>query len=124
MRSYPFACYPTFEWIVGTEMPDLQIEVETAGGDRIVVPHARDARGYRTQRQWGEIWSLAGVTAPVDPTRLRAYLDFAAQAEPARSIVRRGVKARFFCVYVSVVPEERGAPPRRGPLLAEVPLGS
>src|SRR5262249_30667845 len=32
MRSFPFACYPTFEWIAGPEMPDLVIEAQTADG--------------------------------------------------------------------------------------------
>ena len=82
MRSYPFACYPTFEWIVGTEMPDLLIEVVTTDGTRTVVPHARDADGYRTQRQWGEVWSLVGVTTPLDEARLRAYAVRALRRDP------------------------------------------
>ena len=110
-RAFPFACYPTFEFMAPAEMPDLEIEVETAAGERLVVPHARDARGYRTQRQWGQIWSLAGVTSPVEPARLKAYLDEVSRTEPARSLVKRGVRARFDRVYLSVVPEERGRPP-------------
>jgi len=121
-RAYPFACYPTFEWMAPAEMPDLEITVETASGHRLVVPHARDARGYRTQRQWGEIWSLAGITSPVDPARLRAYLDEAARTEPARSLVSQGVVARFDRVYLSVVPEERGRPPLLRVTLAELAL--
>ncbi len=123
-RAYPFACYPTFEWMAPTEMPDLRIEVQTADGAWRTVPHARDASGYRTQRQWGEIWSLAGATSPVDPRRLRAYLDAAAAQEPARSLVAHAVRARFSRVYMSVVPEQRGSPPRAVVPLAEIPLGS
>jgi Vitamin K-dependent gamma-carboxylase len=131
MRSYPFASYPTFEWMASTEMPDLRIEVDAPGQpgqaeqpreEWVVVPHARDSAGYRTQRQWGEIWSLAGVTAPVDADRLAAYLGLVARREPARSIVRQATRARFFRAYVSVVPERREDPPRVGPLLAEVAL--
>jgi hypothetical protein len=119
MRSYPFACYPTFEWMVGTEMPDLLVEAETADGTRTVLPHARNARGYRTQRQWGEVWSLAGITSPVDYDRLRAYVTQVAFREPTRSSMRGAVRIRCFRAFLSVVPEERGFPPRRADLLAD-----
>jgi hypothetical protein len=123
-RGYPFACYPTFEWLAPTEMPDLRIEVQVPSGDWRLVPHARDSRGYRTQRQWGEIWSLAGATSPVDPDRLRAYLDSLTTAEPARSLVHTAMRARFTRIYLSVVPEQRGSPPVGSVVIAEVSLGS
>jgi hypothetical protein len=110
-RAFPFACYPTFEWMAPTVMPDLEIEADTPEGRTVLVPHGRDAHGYRTQRQWGEIWSLAGVTSPVDPARLHAYLDWTARSEPARSIVARAAGVRFYRVYRSVVPEQRDWPP-------------
>jgi hypothetical protein len=119
MRAFPFACYPTFQWIAGTEMPDLILEAEAQDGTRRVVPHARDARGHRSQRQWGQIWSLAGVTSPVDDARLHAYLDGVRRRDPARSLLRDAIRARFYRAFVSVVPEDADRPPRRGPLLAE-----
>jgi hypothetical protein len=122
MRSFPFACYPTFQWVVGTRMPDLVVEAEWPDGRRAPVPHARDARGVRTQRQWGEIWSLAGVTDPVFPERLRAYYDFVRRAEPARTLTTGAVRVRFYRASVSVVPEERDAPARLEQLLAELSL--
>jgi hypothetical protein len=122
MRSYPFACYPTFEWIAGTEMPDLLIEVESPDGRWSVVPHARDRRGYRAQYEWGQIWSLAAVTSPLDVPRLRAYVAATFRSEGARGIVRDAVRARCYRAFVSVVPERRAEPPRRSALLAEFTL--
>jgi hypothetical protein len=122
MRAYPFACYPTFQWRVGTEMPDLLIELEDAGGRRTVLPHARDTRGYRTQRQWGEVWSLAGIHGHPGDARLRAYLAQLRRQEPARSLVSGAARVRFYRAYLSVVPEEREAPPRRDELLLDLPL--
>jgi hypothetical protein len=122
MRAYPFACYPTFQWRVDTEMPDLLIDVEDADGRHSSVVHARDRNGYRSQRQWGEIWSLAGVTAPVNRERLRAYFEQVRRAEPAHSIAWRAVRARFYRAHLSVVPEERGLAPRRVVLLLDLPL--
>ena len=103
MRSYPFSCYPTFQWIAAREMPDLMIVVVDDGGRPRDVAHGRDASGRRTQRQWAEVWSLAGVTAPVDTQRLRAY--WAALAPPPRAGARR---VTFFRVYRSVIPGEGG----------------
>jgi len=117
MRSYPFACYPTFEWIAGSDMPDLLIERVDATAGRGEVIHARSPGGYRTQRQWGEIWSLAGVTAPVDARRLRAY--YAALGQPAPAA---GGMVTFQRVYRSVIPGEGGRITRRPvPLLTITP---
>ena len=104
MRAYPFSCYPTFQWAAAPEMPDLVIIDDS----RREVVHARDASGRRTPRQWAEIWSLAGVTAPVDPARLRAY--YAALA-PGRAR-----KVTFYRVYRSVIPED-GARITRPPVV-------
>ncbi len=123
-RAYPFACYPTFEWMAPVQMPDLRIEVQMASGQWREVVHARDARGYRTQRQWGEIWSLAGVTSPVDPERLRAYLAEIAGTDPARFLVGHAMRVRFTRVYRSVVPEQRDEPQGGAVPLADLPLGS
>jgi hypothetical protein len=122
MRAYPFACYPTFQWRVGAEMPDLLVELEALDGRRTVLPHARDARGYRTQRQWGEVWSLAGLHGHPGDARLRAYLAQLRRAEPARSLVAAAARVRFYRAYVSVVPEARDVAPRRDELLLDLPL--
>jgi len=122
MRAFPFACYPTFEWRVGTEMPDLVLEAEMPDGTRAVVPHARDPRGRRTQRQWGEIWSLSGATSVADTARLRAYLQIVRRHEPPRGLLAQAAVARFYRGYTSVVPDDLGKPPRRGALLAELPI--
>ena len=122
MFAFPFACYPTFEWQAGTEMPDLLVEAENADGTRTLVAHGRDARGRRSQRQWGEIWSLAGASAPVDPARLRAYVESERARGPARSALVGARRVRVYRGYLSVVPEDRGLPARRGRMLAEFTL--
>ena len=119
MQSYPFACYPTFQWIVGTEMPDLRIFAVSADGAAHELPFARYARGYRTQRQWGTIWSLA---LGGSEERLRAYYMYVTRFEPARSLARGAVRARFVRAYVSVLPVERGAAPVREETIVEIAL--
>jgi hypothetical protein len=124
MRAFPFACYPTFQWMASTTMPDLLLEAERPNGGRAWIPFARDSRGRRSQRQWGEIWSLSGVTSPVDPARLRAYFDSERRREPARTALGGASSARFYAASVSVVPEDRGQPPRPGRVLAEFILSA
>ena len=48
-------------------MPDLIVAFETHDGREVELPSTR--RG-RTQREWAEVWSVAGVTAPVTPATL------------------------------------------------------
>jgi hypothetical protein len=117
--AYPFACYPTFQFRVGTEMPDLMLEIDAPGRPPTLLTHARDAHGRRSQRQWGEIWSLAGASTRVDPTRLRAYVETVTRSGPGRALVHEGANVRCYRAYLSVVPEERAGSARKGPLLAE-----
>ncbi len=129
-RAFPFACYPTFEWMLPTTMPDLLVEAEAPAGsaapdggapEAVEVPLGRDAPPHRSQRGWAAIWSLIGVTSPVDPRRLRAFLVAVARSEPARSRLAHASRVRFVHVERSVVPEERDAPPSRREVLAEMP---
>jgi len=105
-QSYPFACYPTFEHYAGTSIPDLRIVVVRDDGTSYDLVHARDADGKRTQRQWGTVWALAGVTAPVDGGRLRAYYTIFARRDGPRPR-----EVRFLRVYRSVLPDEKNAAP-------------
>ena len=114
MRAYPFSCYPTFQWMAAREMPDLMIVTDDDGGE---VPHARDAAGRRTQRQWAEVWSLAGVTAPVDARRLGAYY---AAVVPAPAPGGRARRVTFFRVYRSVLPGDGGRIARSPVRLLEI----
>jgi hypothetical protein len=113
MQAYPFACYPTFEWIAGAEMPDLRIVATRDDGTEREVVHGRDASGRRDQRTWGEVWSLAGVTAPVREERLRGYY-----MQNARDAAARDVRVRFERVWIPVDPDlPSRAPVRVEPLL-------
>lgn len=102
-QSYPFACYPTFQFDPGTTMPDLRFVATRKDGSELDVVFARDARGYRTQRQWGTIFAVAGVTHAVDRARVEAYFrGIRASANVPADVWRvRAERAR-----VSVDPDE------------------
>jgi hypothetical protein len=95
----------------------------------VTVPHARDASGYRTQRQWGTIWSLARKGGVVGPggdearARLLAYYVSVTAEEPLRSLTRGARSVRVLSVYRSVLPQDRDAPPTSETLLADLRLG-
>jgi len=104
MRSWPFACYPTFQWKVGTSMPDLLITGDEPSG-RVVDLWP----GPRTQPEWGIAWSLAGLQGGLDRERLEAFV---------RAHERPGlVHLRAERVFRSVVPEDHGRIVRRELLL-------
>lgn len=120
MQSYPFACYPTFQWNPGTRMPDLLVEAVRPDGSEVELPDARDRSGYRTQRRWAEVWALAGVTAKPNARRLQAYYRSLVQYEPARRLARGATRVRFYRAHRSVVPEDRGKPPVSRQLILEL----
>src|SRR6185503_2705051 len=95
MRSYPFACYPTFQWRAPSSMPDLGLYAVDRQGQEHEIVHARNARGYRTQRQWAELWSLSGVYGPVPAARLRAYLRAVLRDPTARREIEESQSVRF-----------------------------
>jgi hypothetical protein len=122
MKSFPFACYPTFEWMVGPQMPDLLLAAVGNDGRETPIVHARDVHGYRTQREWGEVWSLAGVTTPVDALRLETYLASISAESRTRALLAQSSQVRAYRAELSVVPEERGRPPVSRTLLAVLPV--
>jgi len=120
MHSYPFACYPTFQWRAATVMPDLGIFVVESDGREREVVHARDADGYRNQRRWAELWSLAGVYGPVPPARLSAYVSAALRDPAVRRQVPKGFRLRVYRLDRSVLPDSAADPPVRRALLLEL----
>ena len=69
MRGWPFACYPTFQWLAQDEIVHLGVELVQPDGSVRHVPVRP-----RTQKQWGIEWSVIGVThGPAQPEALRAY---------------------------------------------------
>ncbi len=55
-QSYPFACYPTFEHMVGPEMPDVALEAIFSDGRVTLLPAVP-----RSQSEWGMAWQIAGL---------------------------------------------------------------
>jgi hypothetical protein len=110
-RSYPFACYPTFEWMAAAEMPDLVVAIQKSDGREVELPSGGTGR---TQREWAEVWSVAGVTAPITAVRLRAYYTALQERDPVAKRAAEGAEqVRFYRVLRSVLPDDQGRVVRR-----------
>jgi hypothetical protein len=111
-QGWPFACYPTFQWIAGEEIPYLAVDAVRADGSAVTLTGLP-----RTQKEWGVHWSLVGAThGPPDLARLEAWC----RAE--RLPTEGAASLRFYRAYRSVVPERRDEPPLRRELLYELAL--
>jgi hypothetical protein len=122
-QSYPFACYPTFQWIAPATLVDLQLFAILEDGASRPIPHGRDASGKRTQSEWATVWSVAGVYGhPFSIERLERYL----AAERRRGPVERalagahGIRAEL--VWWQTDPEAWGMPPARARELGVIPM--
>jgi hypothetical protein len=114
-QAYPFACYPTFEWIVLDRMPGLAIEIERAGGEREDIDRAlyMDAG----PRGWALEWRLAGVYDGVDRARIEAWWRQTSARPALRERIAAARSIRFHRVSRSVDPDHRGEERSRRPIL-------
>ncbi|HLK35484.1 MAG TPA: hypothetical protein VKU41_01945 [Polyangiaceae bacterium] len=124
-QSYPFACYPTFQWIASPTLPDLALTALGDGAPR-VVPHARDDAGRRTQQEWGTVWSVAGLYGvPFSTDRLVRYLAADRRGRPAVERALRGAtRVRADVVWLRTDPDAWGSPAVRTRELGVVTLGT
>ena len=122
-QAFPFACYPTFAERVADVLPDLRAVAVDASGAEVLVPLGRDAQGRRTQEQWGQAWSVAGLYgSPFSMQRFESYL----RAETARPNVAKSMQhahiVRVERVLVRTAPETRGEPPVHVEVLGTLPI--
>jgi hypothetical protein len=117
MRAYPFACYPTFQWRAGADMPDLWIGVVHQGQERWLADSPA-LGGVRPQARWGMAWRASGVYG--EPVRLEQLIGYY-RALPAelRGELQAGDALRFYAARVRVQPEAWRAPAVSRTLIGE-----
>jgi len=120
--GWPFACYPTFQDIAGTEMPALVVTVVDPAGNETAIdgmaPPAEDGNGPR-ERAFG-LRLLAQAGAPGAADRFAAYWR-RLSARPALASASPRIHAvRFYAGRMSTLPEQRALPARRTRLLYEL----
>jgi hypothetical protein len=123
VQAWPFACYPTFQWRVGSTIPDLVMEAVRPDGTTQVLPDGPGAGGYRTQDDWGMAWRVAGLYGQMPSVEeLRAYLGHARRKSALDVAVRGAITIRFYRAWYSVSPGDAGRPPVRAEPIGEIAL--
>jgi hypothetical protein len=117
VNDWPFACYPTFDRLVGPEMPSLAAYAVRPDGTRIELPTA-PVDTDQTQRLWGMTFSLLEKGAR--PERFESYWRALSRRPDVREKVAGAASVRFYRAWLSVLPEDRGKPPLREELLFEL----
>jgi hypothetical protein len=117
MHSYPFACYPTFQWRAERAMPDLWITAEHDGAPRWL-KDSPALGGQRPQPRWGMAWRALGEYGEAPSLeRLVGYY----QALPAavRGPLVPGDTVRFYRAVLDVTPDCRERPATELELVGE-----
>jgi hypothetical protein len=78
VQAWPFACYPTFQFITPPLMPALEVEVVDVDGGRVKLSQAT-LPGVDGQRAWALSWSLAATPRAAS---IRAWLTAWAHQQP------------------------------------------
>lgn len=104
MQAYPFACYPTFEWIAADHMPAMEITLERDGATTVL---GRDLYQEAGPRGWALSWRLVGVYGPFDRSALEAWWDDVSAREPVRAEVAGSI-VHVSRVEISVDPDAHG----------------
>jgi hypothetical protein len=115
-QAYPFACYPTFEYVQPDVMPDVRLEARTPRGDELL------PRVARTQSEWGMAWQVSGLWGtPARPEAIEAFArSDLARLRAAGRVPSDVTRVRVLAVRASVVPGNLDAPPVSTRLLGEI----
>ncbi len=117
--GWPFACFPPFATRVGPDMPALRVTVRDRSGRERHIRPWRWRRGDR-QRRWGQQWRLVLERDP--GRRARQLQAWWVRMRPRITppVATDAVRVRFYRVWLSTVPEDRGRE-RRATLLLTLP---
>jgi hypothetical protein len=114
MQAWPFACYPTFQWLQPNVLPELVMEAESPAGVRTAFTGRE--RAPRSQAEWGRVFRLSGAwgDAP-DAAKLREHALLSARR--AGVALEPGTRVDVYRADCETHPERWAAPPRRRALL-------
>jgi hypothetical protein len=118
VQAWPFACYPTFQYLAGDAIPDVVMTAVRADGSLVRIPQLP-----KSQAAWGTAWAVAGVNGtPPTEAALRAYRASIADDPRVEAASRGATTIRFTRGWFAVAPEAWGQPPRREDPLGELTL--
>jgi len=115
-HGWPFACYPTFQWVAEQEVVVLRVVGLRADGREVEIQRG-GGTGQDAQRWWAITSSLASGG---DETRLRAFARLVARRSEVRAERYRALHLER--AWVSVLPGEGQAAPRHRDVIHVLPL--
>jgi hypothetical protein len=118
IQGWPFACYPTFQYVTSAEIRAIDLEAVRDDGSVVAVPRASSLDRVRAQQMWAVEWNVINRPQPSDET-MRGYLALVASMSPtAADTLRTARSVRVYRAWYSTIPEDAGKP-----ALRRVPLG-
>lgn len=103
MQAYPFACYPTFQWLAPDHMPAL--EISTVGSDGRTDTLDRSLVQEPGPRGWALSWRLAGVYGDFDAGAFDAWWDEVSCTPRLVTAVEGATAIRASRVSISIDPD-------------------
>ena len=115
VQAWPFACYPTFQSIVGAEIPDVVLSASFPDGRVLRLPLPP-----KSQATWGIAWALTGHRPSEEA--MRAYWGRVATDSRVAEVAHGAGQIRFARGWFSVLPGDRGRPPVHEEALGAITL--
>jgi hypothetical protein len=121
--GWPFACYPTFQDLAGTDMPALAVALVASSGDERLLDEGAlaDPADQQRERVFG-LGLIAAARGADAPARFAAYWARLARRPALRAAGSAARAVRFYAGQMSTLPSESARPPRGRQLLYELPL--
>jgi len=120
-QAWPFGCYPTFAHTLADTVPDVNLRLTYAHGERLVTGRATTAR---TQDEWRRVYFVMGAypqkpsAGELERFARELYQSRAGLPDPSELERATLVRAEY-----SSAPEHWGKPPVRERPLSELRLG-
>jgi predicted DCC family thiol-disulfide oxidoreductase YuxK len=118
VSGWPFACYPTFQWVAEDEITSMEVEALAPNGEIIPTDTSTLKQTFADQRLRGLLGALLGLQKPGESVeRLRGLWQLYLQKAPE---LKRASIVRFYKATLFTSPEKRYLNPRRRELLFEI----
>ncbi|MFO0678969.1 MAG: HTTM domain-containing protein [Polyangiaceae bacterium] len=116
--AWPFGCYPTFQWIAGERVPDVDVTVVSSDG--VESAPIRGRRG-RPNAEWSMAWRAAGAYGGVvTDEALRSYATWLATKNGVA--IPPGSRVRVHRIAWTLAPESWDLPPAERTLIRELTM--
>ena len=120
VHGWPFACYPTFDWMQGPEIETIAITALTSDSRTVPLDTLKLGRNFSSEKFWGVMRVILSEKNDAQRRlRLKKFWKVLDQDQLQLDDVR---VIRFSRAYFAVDPEKRGQKPVREKPIMDIPL--